>query len=272
MDEPIILNETDFEENLYDFFTHMRYKGQLFTGTLIQPAYNWTTEFKDGNAHGRNIEYYDNGQLAHDEVFENGNYKSGKEWYRNGQLKYDSIGKKWYEDGQLKTDLTGVDRLFWDKDGVLACQNDTWFYKNGQSINEKLPDGTTLLFTSAGELAAKQENLAHQVYNPVTKTHSLHRSYFYDDVLRRSIDELFTKPYPEFDNGPNHILWLFSWVGAVYAENIKKGHILLNHLLQHQEKSTQEHAAYLLSLAAKKESGSPEITYWLEPGSETIIM
>jgi hypothetical protein len=187
-------------------------------------------------------------------------------------MQYDSIGKSWYENGQLKTDSTGADLLCWDKDGILVRRNDTWFYKNGQKINEELADGTIQLFTSGGELAAKKQKLTDKEYYPTTGTYHEHIRYYYDRVLRDAIDELFTKPYPEFNYGPDQILWLFGWVGAVYSENIKEGRLLLNHLSHHPEEKTRRHAEYLLSLATKKENGNTEITYWLESDPFTVII
>jgi antitoxin component YwqK of YwqJK toxin-antitoxin module len=48
----------------------MYYKGELFTGTLLDG--NAIIQFKNGNAHGKSVEYYDNGQLAEECYFENG--------------------------------------------------------------------------------------------------------------------------------------------------------------------------------------------------------
>jgi hypothetical protein len=273
MNGGIIFNETDFEENIYDFFTFMMYKGEPFTGTLIQPEYNWTTEFKNGNADGRNVEYYANGQLAHYEVYQDGQYISGKEWYPNGQIRYDSIGKRWYENGQLKQDFTGVNRLLYDKDGTLARQNNTWLYKNGQKINDQLADGTIVLFSSTGEIALKWEKLAEKEFDPESKTYHFYKAYYYDNVLNLFCDELFTDYYIhiEFDES-YRILKLLGWIGAIYAEDKQRGHDLIDRLINHPTKATSDHASYLKRLAIKKESGNKELTYWLEKSPFKVII
>lgn len=109
MDKPVEYNHKDFEENLYDVYTHMKYKGVLFTGTLIKEGRK--IEYKNGNANGKSVAHYENGQIECDEIYENGDYISGKEWYKNGQLKYDSTGLEWYSNGIRKKDSTGSDIL-----------------------------------------------------------------------------------------------------------------------------------------------------------------
>jgi hypothetical protein len=71
----IIFNYDDFEDNIYDFFTFLKYMGKPFTGTVVDG--NRTTEFKNGNTDGQSIAYFDNGQIASDGIYENGNYIAG---------------------------------------------------------------------------------------------------------------------------------------------------------------------------------------------------
>lgn len=53
-----------------------------------------TTQFKNGNAHGKSVEYYDNGQLADESYFDNGDYIGYKTWYPNGNIKSErAVGK-----------------------------------------------------------------------------------------------------------------------------------------------------------------------------------
>ena len=116
MRQPIINSEDqELEFNMYgsDF---LKYKGILFTGTVIFDDTNPIsyTEYKDGDYDGNNVSYHFNGKLAEQSFYKEGKYLSGKEWYNNGQLKYDS-----------------KEKTYWDRDGIKAYQNGCWLYKNG---------------------------------------------------------------------------------------------------------------------------------------------
>jgi antitoxin component YwqK of YwqJK toxin-antitoxin module len=260
MNKAIIYNETDFEENIYDFFTFMMYKGKPFTGTLIEGKA--TIEFKDGNAHGRSVEYYGHGQIAVDNVYENGNYKHGKEWYTDGQLKFDSIGKEWYPNGQLKRDSTGKDSFCWDVDGKLAKINDSWLYKNGIKINETDANGDRLTFSSNGDLAIK-----------TTPNKEFGVNHFFDRVLSQYYQELLTNLYPELNSDFSYsVRYICGWIEKVYCQDAKRGNALIQKLTEHKDANTREHANLLNKLAIKKEGGSDERTYWLEDNPNYIII
>lgn len=288
MNEPIIYNSTDFEENLYDFFTYMRYKGELFTGTVIIEGDKMADNvlgnkevvgFKNGNTHGHYLEYdRSNGRLIYDGIYEDSRCLSEKGWYPDGRLRrdwdYSVSGKEWYEDGTLKEHWDGKNTTLWDIDGILVRKNDTWFYKNGQKFKETLAGGTTLHFSSTGELAVmcgKQENGEHGLRSI---------DYYYDNVLNRFYKELFIDPYPAFSDypgqygGKKHIRDLFAWVVAVYNEDKVRANYLIDSLTDHPTKETREHASFLKNLMIEKESGSvdPKPTYWLAKRLNQIII
>lgn len=137
MIQPIIeYNEIDFEINLQDYYTSMFYKGELFTGTLVDE--NIITQFKNGNAHGRSVEYYNNGQLADESYFDNGNYVSYRTWHLNGKIQSEWVGKK-------------NDSFVYDVDGNIILKNDDFFYKNGNFRKRNIPYKTEF-YNSEGEI------------------------------------------------------------------------------------------------------------------------
>ncbi len=260
MQNAIPYNDIDFEENIYNFFTFMKYKGELFTGTLIDN--NLTIEYKNGNAHGRSVEYYDNGQIASDRFYENGEYKDGKEWYPNGQIKYDSIGKEWYLNGQLKRDSTGQDSYWWDIDGMLAKTNDSWLYKNGQKVNDRNMAGYTCIYSSIGDLAIKT----------IGNNNGTHKAIYFDPVLSYCYEELLFNLYPDLNPNFPILYTIFGWVGQTYSQNKIKGKMLIHKLMEHNYSHTKDFANNLNNLATQKESGSTYKTYWLENNPNHTIV
>lgn len=159
---PIEYNETDFEENTYDFFIGLMYKGQPFTGVLKEN--NWTIEFKDGNANGRSVEYYDNGQLACDETYTDGKYIEGKKWYQDGQLKFDS------KEGR-----------YWNEQGVLIQDKGSWLYDNGTPKQRNIENGCLYLASDGSTLFQVDYNKDNDGKNSVT---------YYDENLFKHYHEL----------------------------------------------------------------------------------
>jgi hypothetical protein len=134
---PIVeYNEIDFDVNLQDYYTCMYYKGEPFTGTLVDE--NITTQFKNGNAHGKSVEYYDNGQLADESYFDDGNYVSYKTWHLNGNIKSECAGGK-------------NDSFEYDIDGNIILQNNNFFYSNGNFRKRNIPYKTEF-YNFQGEL------------------------------------------------------------------------------------------------------------------------
>ena len=135
MQEIFKYNDIDFEVNLQDFFTCMYYKGEPFTGTLVEE--NSTTEFKNRNAHGKCVEYHDNGQLIYESFFEDGEYVSSKTWYPSGQIR-----SEW---------SSGKDSFDYDIDGKVIHKNSDFFYKNG-NLRKYNNRNKTEYYNSRGEL------------------------------------------------------------------------------------------------------------------------
>jgi hypothetical protein len=288
MNEPIIYNSTDFEENLYDFFTYMKYKGELFTGTVIiegdKTADNVlgnkeVVEFKNGHTHGHYLEYHrSNGQLIYDGIYEDSRCLSEKGWYTDGRLRrdwdYSVSGKEWYEDGTLKEHWDGKNTTLWDRDGILVRKNDIWFYKNGQKFKERLADGTRLHFSSTGEVAVMNGTVDGGEYGFRSVV------YYYDNVLTQFYEELFIDPYPAFCDysgqygRKEHIKDLFDWVVAIYNEDKVKANYIIDSLIYHPTQETREHASFLKRLIVEKESGSvdPKPDYWLKKRFNQIII
>lgn len=99
---------------------------------------------KDEFSHGKNLYWYENGQLSAEVNFKDGMH-NGKAlyWYENGQLsreinykddQWNGLSIEWYENGQLKH--TGVDY----KDGEAALKDGKWiqWYENGQKKSESV--------------------------------------------------------------------------------------------------------------------------------------
>lgn len=278
MAEPIIFNETDFEENLYDFYTYMQYKGKPFTGTVIIDNSKlpdvWgdtkqIVDFKDGNAHGCYLEYAVDGMLMCDAVYSEGELVSEKWWHADGSLSrdwnyYSERGKDWYPSGRLKELWDGIDHYLWDDDGTLVKKNGIWYYTNGQQMEERLPDETRLYYAPSGEIALREEFFEEKSFESSPGSYTVYKKYFYDDVFHRFRNELFADHHHKFDKKDHWIITLFGWVSAVYTDNPEKGNQVIDDLISHPNKETSNHASYLKRLAQQKESGSTEPTHWLE--------
>lgn len=209
-------NTTDFEENMYDFFTCLWYKGKLFTGILLDDDEKGTTEFKNGNADGRSLSYYENGQLEEDCIYEDGNYIKGKHWYSNGQMKYDS---------ELKTT--------WDEDGKIIIKDRSWLYKNGNLRFSHDSEGNGLYFSSQQELAIK-------VIYSKGKPH-LTKHFYYNKVLLNCYKELLEHIYIDHEKNFNFSQLIehnvISWIIKLYSKNNKKEALdLLRDIANHSEK------------------------------------
>ncbi len=167
MTQPIIeYNETDFQVNLQDYYTCMYYKGEPFTGTLVDE--NITTQFKNGNAHGKSVEYYDNGQLANESYFDDGNYVSYKTWHLNGNIKSECSGGK-------------NDSFEYDIDGNIILQNNNFFYKNGNFRTRNIPYKTEF-YNDKGELMVVIQQHLKKYEKPLFHINKEKFSECYDDL------------------------------------------------------------------------------------------
>ncbi|GGF23517.1 hypothetical protein [Flavobacterium limi] len=246
MREPVILDEDiNLEHNLWGT-NYLKYKGELFTGTLL---YNDTnpfsyTEYKDGDYDGESVSYHKNGQLAETSIYSNGNYISGKEWYDNGQIKYDSIKK-----------------TKWDKDGIVAFENGCWFYKNG-IIKEKYEESNSTIFNPNGEIA-----IITEYHSPCSK------NIFYHKNLLSFYPEILIALYPELDSNSHNLKYkVFDWISQVYVKNSKLGERLLTELFVHPIADIQEFAKHLYSFTVRKKKGDNEKTYWMEYNENSKVV
>lgn len=220
MRQPILkYNPIDFEEGPYDPLSYMKYKGEWFTGTLLGDDERSYTEYKDGKADGRYVEYYNNGQIACDCIFEKGECISEKSWYRSGELRC--------EDAHL-----------YSKEGKLIRKDGLWLYPNGQ-MRDGRGEGVHYVFSSEGELAVKTiVNMSGDYKNTVI---------YYDDVLSRCFQELFINHYPEEDQmfyNLEYLIW--GWAMAKYRDDKEQGLTLLRKLTNHGDEAIYETARLLL--------------------------
>ncbi|WCO00239.1 hypothetical protein [Psychroserpens ponticola] len=208
MKEPIILdNELDFEYNMYEPSIFLKYKGKLFTGTVILENGKSYIEYTNGNQDGRSVDYYDNGQIAEDYLMKNGSLINGKNWYSDGQIKYNS-----------KTDTK------WDKDGVVTRNNHSWYYKNGKVRYSNNSNGKRMYYSSKGKLAFK-------VISSNDKPYNINSITYYHNVLIESYKDFLEHIYLDaqyncsFRDIAYH--YVIGWIRKLYHLGFKKESITL---------------------------------------------
>lgn len=214
MQENIERNEIDFEVNPYDYFTCMYYKGEPFTGTLVDG--NTITQFKNGNAHGKSVEYRDYGQLAEESYFENGDYVSFKSWHVNGTVKSEWPGGK-------------TDSLEYDMDGNVIRKNSDFFYKNGNFRKRSIPHKTEF-YNEGGELIVMIQYNLTECRKPVLHINKEKFSECYSD--------LYFERYPYIsgykDNIGDDIIGWFWYLLSQSEEDKKFAVTAITELLQNE--------------------------------------
>jgi hypothetical protein len=174
MREPIVDSEdSELEYNPYGS-GYLQYKGKLFTGTLIDTDTNPISfhEYTDGDLDGYGRSYHKNGMLQEDAVYKNGTYIFGKEWYDNGQLRYDSNNNN----------------IIWDADGLLTRKDLIYFYKNGNPRTKKDELGTYFLSPN-GDIAISISPFLGE------KSPCSNKITFFDKVITSSLSALFDNIY-----------------------------------------------------------------------------
>lgn len=234
MNNIIPYNQHDFEENIYDFYTCMLYKGALFTGTLQTTeddgSYSIVT-FREGNADGRENCYYPNGQLESECIYQNGDYISGKSWHANGQFHTD-----------------GID--MYDETGKQIKKNGSWLYPNGIKRNDSVYFETGnryrphyiqeyYEYDSSGNMAVKTiVDDGADYRNTVV---------YYDQVLSKCYGELLVNRYPKYDldfRDLEHKIW--GWAVSKYIRDEAEGLKLLKLLGKHENKNVVHTAMTIL--------------------------
>ena len=228
MREPIIYrDDPKIESNMYDFYTFMQYDGKLFTGTILYEDNKSYVQYKNGNVDGRSISYHLNGQIEEDCIYIDGNYISGKHWYENGQLRYDSENNY----------------VIFKEDGILTQKNGNWFYKNG---NERLTrnEKGTKIYTSTGNLAIVTEPSDLIINNyPTSKIIYYHKilSAEYKDLQ----EHIYMHPEDNFNFRGGVFVLLNSWIIELYRTNNKKEALyILNKMINDSENRLKENLNY----------------------------
>src|SRR5690554_6714955 len=228
MREPIIdRDDPKIESNMYDFHTFMQYDGKLFTGTILYEDNKSYVEYKNGNVDGRSISYHLNGQIEEDCSYIDGNYISGKHWYENGQLRYDSENNY----------------VIFDEDGILTQKNGNWFYKNG---NERLTrnEKATKIFTSTGNLA-----IVSEPSDLIINDYPTSKIIYYHKILKEKYKDLqehiYIYPEDNFNFRSCVFVSLNSWIIELYRTNNKKEALyIINKMINDSENRLKENLNY----------------------------
>ena len=177
----LIVSEDDLDfTDEYDPMHEVYYQSEPFTGTAKTPRE--TTEYVNGNAHGRYEMRFVTGRLSAEGTYANGECIAMRSWYEDGTL------RETYEDERIETKK-------WDRDGILAYHAATeadglhhsrWFYKNGNVKQHSPEKQGTDYFTKAGQLAMQV------TYGPKQNSVKYHA-----DALKAGYFDLLTDEYLE---------------------------------------------------------------------------
>ncbi len=243
MSKPIIFNDVDFHFRDVGSLSYLKYKGEPFCGTLqingdSGKGYE-LIDYHNGVLHGHRLTFYPDGNVLADKRYDQAHCISQKEWYSNGQPKKERYAATEY---------------FWDTDGTLVKDNLRWLYKSGQPLEEQVHN-QILYFSLQGELAVKM------VHTKSAPNRYCNVFYYYDHVLRKCFEELFTNHYPQLDEQFPRQQLLPDWLNAVYLENQELAKSLLDTLINHPTQQTRETAARLknnvlnLEIGEKRDGG-----------------
>lgn len=203
----------------------LEYNGTKFTGTLIDDntepkSYS---EYKNGDLDGDDISYFENGKLAEKNIFKNGEYISGKQWYENGQLRFDS-------------ENIGV---IFDRDGIKTTKDGKWLYKTGK---ERLvtEDRIFKLFSSDGHLA-----ISHEPSEVIVNNYPTQKVYYYHKVLIANyinlLEHIYIHPEDNCKFRKQIENLLTSWIIELYRTgNMKEAILIFNNIIKISEEKLKE--------------------------------
>jgi antitoxin component YwqK of YwqJK toxin-antitoxin module len=223
MRKPIIHEEDpNLEYNLWGS-NYLKYKGELFTGTLIFDDTNPIsyTEYKNGDYDGENVSYHKNGKLAEKAIYKDGDYIEGQEWHPNGQIKFDSTeGKQW------------------DLNGKLIQVNGIWLYNNGNPKQKRIENGCLYLSPNGDTLFKVLYNTSGDFKNSVE---------YYDENLHNCYNQLLLNEYGDLDSLFYNTEWYFwGWIWRLYSEDENKTFTILTDLKKHINNSVSKKASELI--------------------------
>ena len=210
-------DDLDFADE-YDPMHEVYHQSKPFTG--VAKTLRETTEYVNGNAHGRYEARFATGKLSAEGTYVDGECTALQSWYEDGTLRtrYQTTGKAWVSEK-------------WDRDGVLAYRGaedqassfqSWWYYKNGRVKQHYTARQGTDYFASDGRLAMQVRFGA--VKNSVRYT---------DDVLKTSYMDVLTQYHYEQEAGKEtaNTEWYFwGWWWRTLEQDEPMARCMLNHL------------------------------------------
>ncbi|GEM_PF-3268403 len=229
MKEPTIHNEDpNLEHNLLDT-NYLKYKGKLFTGTLLYDDTNPVSyiEYTNGDYDGDNVSYHNNGQVAAKSKYKEGKFISGEEWYDNGQSRYNS----------------DKGNIIFDKDGIITKENNVWYYKNGK-VRLITEDTTTKIYSERGNLV-----ILIEPSEGVINSYPTSRITYYHKILKEEYknltEHIYLYPEDNFNFRNSIFVFLDSWIIELYRANLKKEALqLINMMINDSEERLKENLHY----------------------------
>lgn len=238
--------------NEYDLLVDVYFKGEKFTGNLKDDVQH--IEYKNGVVDGQLIEFFDTGAIRVTEIYDKGQFISGKKYYKNGNLNSETISKPY-------------SYKVWNMNSKIIRQENTFYYLNGQI--KKIYGGNNdsysiKAFNKTGELiyTVKKDILIDGQY--------VRNVVYEDEVLNNSYFDLLTEENPELsdteEKNDTHSIWM--WVWTIFEKDKSKYLDIVNKLMTHPSKEVIGTVANIIAShkynnLVKKESSENSVCYKL---------
>lgn len=211
-------DDKDIEyRNEYDLLVDVYFKGEKFTGTLKDDVQY--IEYKNGVVDGQLIEFFDTGTIRVSEVYDKGQFISGKKYYKNGNINSETISQPY-------------SYKVWNKDSIIIRHDNTFYYLNGQI--KKIFGGdndsySIMAFNKMGELI-------YTVQKDIWIDGQYVRNVVYEDeVLNNCYFDLLTEENPELadteEKNDTHQIWMWLW--TIFEKDKSKYLDIVNKLMTH---------------------------------------